>query len=227
MEWKRAGVLAVLLFTMARPAASQTLVVRVFNNFGVPAEELQDARAYAASILEDAGIEVTWMDCWHLDKEAAGASARCGESTGSHEIVLRLQRANARSVERYTSLGFSLVVREGVAFLATVHPDLVESVSRGAGVRARDVLGRAIAHEIGHLLLNTNSHPAAGLMRAAWSRRELRRNAADDWRFLESEALKMREVVAARAPNQAKQETVHPSEHALSPRVYAQNRRIH
>src|SRR3970282_1353415 len=70
---------------------------------------------------------------------------------------------------------------------------------RGAGIRSRDVLGRAIAHEIGHLLLNTNSHPEAGLMRAAWSRSELRRNATDDWRFREEDAKKIREWIARRS----------------------------
>lgn len=195
------AAVAVLLFTLVRPAASQTLTVRIFDNFGVPAEELQDARAYAGSILKEAGIHVTWMDCWYVDREAAGAAPRCREATGVNEVVLRLQQASVHSGKRYTSLGFSLVVREGLPFLATVYPDLVTSVSRGAGIPTRDVLGRAIAHEIGHLLLNTNSHPKSGLMRAAWSRTELRRNVAEDWRFLEPEALKMREVVAVRAAN--------------------------
>jgi hypothetical protein len=199
MERRVVTALAVLIVAMARPAVSQTLTVRVFNNVGVPAEELRVARDRAGEILKDAGISVVWEDCWYLNKETAGASARCLETVGPNEMVLRLQRANAQPGERYTSLGFSLVVTEGVPFLATVYADLVTSVARGAGVSSRVVLGRAIAHEIGHVLLNTNSHPQTGLMRAAWSRKELRRNEAGDWRFLDREAARMRDAATARA----------------------------
>jgi hypothetical protein len=69
---------------------------------------------------------------------------------------------------------------------------------RGAAADPRQVLGLAIAHEIGHLLLNTNTHAAAGLMRAGWSRSELHRNVSSDWRFLDTEAAMMRAAVATR-----------------------------
>ena len=35
------------------------------------------------------------------------------------------------------------------------------------------LLGTVIAHELGHLLLSTNSHSAFGIMRANWSAKEL------------------------------------------------------
>ncbi len=35
------------------------------------------------------------------------------------------------------------------------------------------ILGHAAAHEIGHLLLGSNSHSPQGLMRARWSRQDL------------------------------------------------------
>jgi hypothetical protein len=88
---------------------------------------------------------------------------------------------------------------QGVPFLATVYADLAERVALRAGVAPRPVLGRAIAHEIGHLLLNSNSHPATGLMRAGWSQRELRRNDAGDWQFLESEVATMQAAAARRS----------------------------
>jgi hypothetical protein len=36
------------------------------------------------------------------------------------------------------------------------------------------ILGSVIARELGHLLLGANSHSRSGLMRAVWSREELR-----------------------------------------------------
>ena len=62
----------------------------------------------------------------------------------------------------------------------------------------RELLGRAIAHEIGHLLLDTNQHASTGLMRATWSRSELRRDKPADWHFLGDEADTMRTALATR-----------------------------
>lgn len=43
------------------------------------------------------------------------------------------------------------------------------------------LLGRVIAHELGHLLLKTNDHSANGLMRAHWTPESVRRNRPGDW----------------------------------------------
>jgi hypothetical protein len=213
MEWKNVATLAVLVLGVAGPAVSQTvpdagsedagrqrseIVVRTFNNFGVSGNDLRAARIHAADILKNAGIDVTWMDCWYLDSAPSDAPQGCHDGLGGNEIVLRLQKARERSGRQYVSLGFSLVGNEGVPFLATVYPDLVQSIARSAGVDSREVLGRAIAHEIGHILLNTNGHPTTGLMRAAWSRGELRRNVAGDWQFLVEETHVMRDAIARR-----------------------------
>jgi len=65
----------------------------------------------------------------------------------------------------------------------------VGSSSKGAAVAS--VLGFAVAHEVGHLLLGTNAHAAAGLMRALWSRSDLQRNNPSDWLFTAAEGLAM------------------------------------
>ena len=58
--------------------------------------------------------------------------------------------------------------------------------STGKAVRA-EVLGRAIAHEIGHQLLGSNDHTPRGLMRETWTAEELTRNRAEDWQFSTSQ----------------------------------------
>jgi hypothetical protein len=176
---------------------NSAVIVRTFNNFRVPAEQLQAAQVHAATILKVAGIEVQWARCWEGNAEAPDASDRCRTPIGS-DIVLRLHRTPAGNGHPYVSLGFALVVSEGLPFLATVYADRADGIARRARVDPAIVLGRAIAHEIGHLLLNSNSHPEAGLMRAAWSQRELRGNAATDWRFLEPEIQAVRDAAQRR-----------------------------
>ena len=86
----------------------------------------------------------------------------------------------------------------GMPVFSTVHPDRVTVVADAARVDRRVVLGRAIAHEIGHLLLNTSRHADHGLMRAIWSPRELRRNVDADWKFLNQESETMVAALATR-----------------------------
>jgi hypothetical protein len=54
------------------------------------------------------------------------------------------------------------------------------------------LLGRAIAHELGHLLLGTTSHEREGLMRAYWLADEVRRRFTRDWTFSASSILDVR-----------------------------------
>ena len=210
MGWQRVGTMAVIVATAGAGTASAEpagIVVRTFNNYRVAAGDLREARAHASAILSAARITVTWIDCWHGDTPAVDAPARCAEPVGS-DLVLRLQRAPEARGDQFVSLGFSLVTPKAglkastttpLPFLATVYADLAEGVARRAGVGSRPVLGRAIAHEIGHLLLNVNDHPREGVMRAAWLQAELRRRShSKDWAFLEPEVAAMHAAIARR-----------------------------
>jgi hypothetical protein len=60
------------------------------------------------------------------------------------------------------------------------------------------VLGHAIAHEIGHLLLGSNAHGPRGLMRAKWGPRDLQGASKGYLLFGQKEAELIRANVAAR-----------------------------
>jgi len=175
-----------------------TIIIRSYNNFGVPAADLAAAREYARAIVQEAGVNIVWADCWVGNGRKADEPARCQEPVGG-DIVLRLQKTNSVDGSRFVSMGFSLVGTPGAApFLATIYVDRTESVARNAGVDSRRVLGLAIAHEIGHVLLNDNAHAESGLMRADWSQHQLRRKDAPAWNFLDSEAAQVRSAAVAR-----------------------------
>jgi hypothetical protein len=198
MEWKAAGALAVLLWASPAVATAQ-IVVRTYNNHGIAATDLAAARTHVETAFKAAEIGVTWVHCWERDKEVAENSAVCRRPLKPNEVILRLQSAKARPGQRYVSMGFALVnIADGVPFLATVFADLVRSVARDAHLDFQLLLGRAIAHEIGHLLLDTNRHGSTGLMRAGWSHDELRENADSDWAFGAGEVEIMRAAVAKR-----------------------------
>lgn len=76
--------------------------------------------------------------------------------------------------------------------LATIYLDRVARVAATAGVDTGILLGRAIAHDIGHLLLGSLRHGDAGLMQALWSRQMLERNTPDDWNFTSGKSRALR-----------------------------------
>src|SRR5215204_4423181 len=115
MDWKRvAAMVGIVTMTAVGIASAEdrAIVVRTFNNYGVSVEELREARTYASASLEAAGVDITWIDCWDGDREAANAPVRCREEIGG-DLVLRLQQATKATSDRYVSLGFSLVMPEG------------------------------------------------------------------------------------------------------------------
>ena len=94
------------------------------------------------------------------------------------------------------NLGFAAVGKEG-GILATIFYHRFEAVTKG-GDSSR-ILGYAIAHEIGHLLLGSNGHSQAGVMRAYWSHDFLRRAKRELLLFSPEQGQLMRTHVSARA----------------------------
>ena len=96
-------------------------------------------------------------------------------------------------------LGDAMVDRQsGAGVLATIYFDRVLWLAHQAGADSRVLLGSAIAHELGHLLLATTSHGPAGLMRALWSQDEVRRGHSSDWTFAPTEIAAIRRRADAR-----------------------------
>ena len=61
--------------------------------------------------------------------------------------------------------------------MATVFFHRIEIIAGDLGVSQGPLLGHALAHEVGHLLLGRGYHARSGLMRCPWRRRDLK-NAA-------------------------------------------------
>lgn len=201
------GVMVAIMHTQAIGAAAQSLdaslvspvVVRTYDYFGGPVGDLRAPRIDAETILRQAGIEITWVDCRFSSSEHVEISPRCHEPLSANELVLRVMAAHDTGGRSSIALGSSIIDRKiGSGFLATVFVDRIVALAREATVDPQVVLGRAIAHEIGHLLLNTTRHADSGLMRALWSHAELQRNQATDWLFRDDEARAMQTALAFR-----------------------------
>ena len=60
-----------------------------------------------------------------------------------------------------------------------LYADRTAQVSQAGGPTFVRVLGYAIAHELGHVLLHSGDHEAAGLMKDIWTRRDWQRAAVE------------------------------------------------
>jgi len=74
----------------------------------------------------------------------------------------------------------------------------VETAAREFDVSRAVVLGHALAHEVGHLLLGKDSHSPNGVMRALWTEKELLNASAARLLFLPQQAAVIRTEVMAR-----------------------------
>lgn len=114
--------------------------------------------------------------------------------------MLRLVDRAPATDERIVALGESMLDREqrgGVLMTVDLFP--VRAVAARAGTNIATLLGRAIAHEVGHLLLGSAEHPRLGLMRALWSHDELRGVKPAHWGFSSREAAQMRQTLRGRS----------------------------
>ncbi len=72
--------------------------------------------------------------------------------------------------------GEAFLSAEGTGCYSDVFYDRAVEPYMPIGMSASaDILGNVMAHELGHLLLGSNSHTATGIMRARWQGEELRR----------------------------------------------------
>jgi hypothetical protein len=177
--------------------AAALVTIRIYNYSAVPPEELSAARETTDRIFQHAGFALQWTDC-RVPGDASGAG--CTEPLAdSGEFVLRLQNAPGTPSPRHLTLGISLVdLRAGGGVLITINPELVAAVAQQAGAAPSLLLGRAIAHELGHQLLGTSEHSSTGLMRAFWTQSELRGDREADWRFSPQEIMLMQRTLAKR-----------------------------
>ena len=194
----RKGVSVILaLAVTANPALAgvtgrpsrQTLIVRSYDNYGVSPAKLDAAETDVRRIFARTGIAIIWVDCGDT------SNGRCAQPLAINELVIRFVRASATGEHGRFTMGYALVDEHAVAgALLTIYPDLVSRIADEAAAD-RPLLGRVIAHEMGHLLLGS-THSRHGLMRPVWTPTDVARDFSLDWVFSTGEANRMREWLA-------------------------------
>ena len=185
---------ALALLAAASPAHAdeRPVVIRLYDIATGDAEDRAAAMRIVAAMMADAGVTVDWRDC-----SRGGDAHPCRTVRGAHDLVVRIMPAyvpragetpREHDMDGDLHLGFAAVDPDGQRnVMATLYYDRVLHVARRAGLDVSGLLGRAMAHEIGHLLLRVPGHNQSGLMRAVWTDAELTQNRREDWLFAASD----------------------------------------
>jgi hypothetical protein len=166
--------------------------VRVHNYAQVSTEILTQAEAEAAEILGKAGIEIAWSNCDPTQKDL-GDAAECNQFLGPTNLAVRiLPYFGAVPGTDKKTMGFAL------GNLASVSVRRVSEEAAEFGVKPYEVLGPAIAHELGHMLLGQKGHSPSGIMRAHWHREDYERAPRGAFNFTAEQAEHIRAEVSTR-----------------------------
>lgn len=148
------------------------MTISVHDYAGVPSELLNAAEEQAREIYHRAGLETVWLNC--SPKLGKIEPESCYFSDTTHLTLKLIPHAvNVQVRDRSDVLGTAYPDDKGVGYFAYVFYDRVQELTE------RQKLGHALladvmAHEIGHLLLGSNSHSVSGIMCAHWNYDQLR-----------------------------------------------------
>ena len=187
-----AAVVLTAWFAQASGRAAvilDSLSIRIYDNAGVLGPHRARAIKRAGDILARADLAVDWRDCPVTGVLARGA---CAAPPAPGELALRLVHS-PKGDPNPRALGNALIdTTTGSGTLATVYVDRVTALSQQGRMDPWSMVGGVMAHEIGHLLLGTNSHSDIGLMREIWTLKDLTRNRPDDWQFSRTQREELR-----------------------------------
>jgi hypothetical protein len=143
--------------------------VAVYNYAAVPESTLVKAEAETHRIFAKAGIKIAWRDCDILGKRVECPSR--DHSSLAADMALRIlpspmvKRLGAG--DREGGLALPCPVGETVCH-ADIFYERAEDLARGGCADLWQILAFLAAHELGHLLLGSDSHSPGGIMRPRW-----------------------------------------------------------
>jgi hypothetical protein len=199
-RWWVAGTSAALLSLNTAQARTvpYEMVVRIYNTAGLQGGDVGGGQRVAERIFHRAGIRMQWRQCVPPGGHGADRGDVCMEPLQPREVIGRVV-AGAR-YRPGVVFGYALVDNGAhTGTMATIFADRISAAASRVSINGATLLGRTLAHELGHLLLGTNSHAPHGLMRGSWPDALMRSDIGRDWQFSNGEARQMRQALGARA----------------------------
>ena len=174
------------------PKTPVVVTISVHNDVAVPWGTIRGAEEEASLVFRQAGIDVEWLNCQTVSEVtvAAEKSRSCGEAIFPEHLQLRIVKRSVGLSPKV--MGISFLSEDGSGCQADLFYERIEGLRRESNASLASILGDVASHEIGHLLLGTNSHASRGIMRAVWGPDELASVTQRALIFSEKESAQMR-----------------------------------
>jgi hypothetical protein len=174
------------------PAAiALVVIVRLYGEHTVEPDVLLSARSAAEAIFQHSGVAVEWRSCIE-----SPVRNDCSAAMAPNEVAARFL-AGPASVSA-DSCGVALVPRSASGHFMSVFVECVRRAADRLRLAEHVLLGCVLVHEIGHLLLGTNSHGTIGLMQAQPRPIDWERAAVGALVFTPDETLQLRGALERR-----------------------------
>ena len=172
----------------AAAASSETslaITIHVVNYAGVAPKTLTEAEEVATGIFRKAGVETRWADTvLSAENDQENSAGDAAPTLADIQLSIFPREMSDRIGLASDAMGLApgtgsdrRIVYVFDSTVETLFWRLVRahcSGRMGRPVSKAQILGRAIAHEVGHLLLNQQLHSAHGIMRGGWGVAEMR-----------------------------------------------------
>lgn len=187
--------LMITLAAFGAPAAAEhlSMTIRVLDQANLSASTIHKMEKYVENRFASVDIDVKWVEC-------ASNMAGCKSLRGPNEFWLRI--LGETPAEAGTEqLGFTQPGDpggRGIQCVNVIYP-MVQNLTQHRNVDAHDILGAAVAHEIGHLYLGSNeqAHSRTGVMCGFWSQREIELASTGELNFSREQGTRIRAAMNA------------------------------
>ena len=126
---------------------------------GVPGRDLAAARQEVEEIFADAGVSILWKE----GRFPASVMATITKGVGTRQVAVVLVNNTDDPLPGASGCTLGFAAKQPAVAYAYYNRVIEQSLLYR--IDARVLLGRVIAHELGHVLLPPNSHSLHGIMR--------------------------------------------------------------
>jgi tetratricopeptide (TPR) repeat protein len=202
MLWISVGILSAVVLSLgaqvplqpAKPKISFQVTVYVFNSVQISPGDLIKAETLAASLFEKEGIRIAWRAGLTIRDMDAPPPGRTWDPA---DLQLRIRKSTTVRGSGVTSeaIGFCLTMEKNDAVILF---DEIENRAAMLNVDPVVPLGVTMAHEMGHLLLQSASHSLTGVMKARWLAQDLMAAERGNLKFTREEGRSLRDGMERR-----------------------------
>lgn len=180
-------------------AEDNSITVRIHDYAHVSPSVLRRSELIASNAFREVRVNVSWVDC---PMRSATTESVCNSPVTPLVLLLNLLPESMSQHFQLQTDAFGVAAEttdERPSFFGSVFYERVKDCATRQRIDLAPFLGSVMAHELGHLLLGNHSHSATGLMRGAWSLKELNVAERSGLSFTGSEASRLQSAMKARS----------------------------